>query len=1194
VSRGQATAQAVITISAGQPGAVVSSNLFGIFFEEINSAGDGGLYGELDLNRSFEDATNSIPGWTLVTNGSASGEMSLDTSMPLSATNVQALKLTKLAGTGGIGAINGGYWGIPVTAGATYNLAFYARAASGFSGFLTAALQSSGGAVYAQDSVVVPSANWQFFSFSLVPNQTDPAAELLMEIAQNGSVYLDFVSLFPAQTFNNRTNGLRPDLANMLANLKPSFVRFPGGSWIDGNSIADAYHWEPTVGNPVNRVPRYDLWGYMVDNGLGYHEYLQMCEDIGALPLFAVNCGMDVSQNAVPTNQLGPWVQEAVHAVSYATDPTNTAWGAQRAANGHPAPFNLQLMEIGNENNGAAYNANYGLFYAAVKSNYPFMRLIANSQGTIPTSAPVEIVDEHYYSDQATFFSYAAKYDSYSRAGPRIFVGEYAVTSGSGTGNLAGALGEAAFMTGMERNSDLVEMASYAPLFANLSNADWNPDLIYFNGTQVYGTPSYYVQQMFSLNRGNVVLPTGLTVQTNAATSLVQGGIGVGSWNTSVQYSNIVVTSNGITLYQSDFVHSGTNGWSVYNGTWSASSGLYQQTAITTDCYSTTGNTNWANYTLSLQARKTGGSEGFLILFNVLDDNDWTWWNIGGWNNTLDGIEQTVNGSKTAYAQVSQSIAENTWYYIRIVVTGARAQCYLGTNAAQAATNLVQDVTIPAVNSGGFAVSSTYASAAGQIIVKAVNAYNTPMAATFDITGANSIAPNATVIQLTSGSSADENSIAAPTHVYPVTNSISNASSHFSLTLPANSLSILRLNAGGINSYTNLLLQIPSPINSGQLVASTVLGEVSSNWVNLTANTNHAITWSSANTNVAVVDIYGNVAGVGPGATSIMATYASLGLAATQAVQVAYVPVTLAHRYSFTNGTANDLVSNANGTLVGNATITGGQLVLPNTTSAAPATDYLRLPSGILLNPLNGPGTNNNDSAVSVEAWATINPSQYTWANLFDFGNRDASGQSEYDIHVCVHSSDDSTIAGISDSDNANADYQYVDLGSGSGLDGATNVHIAAVFDPPGGYVALYFNGVLAGANDSVTIPMSGVQAIRNIIGADNWPDPGMRGSIAEFRIYSGALSAAQIAATDALGPSQLLSTASPTLGATITGTNLSLTWPLASAGCVLQTSTNLAASNWVSVSVAPQIAQGQWQAIVPLSGGAQFFRLAQ
>jgi hypothetical protein len=369
---------------------------------------------------------------------------------------------------------------------------------------------------------------------------------------------------------------------------------------------------------------------------------------------------------------------------------------------------------------------------------------------------------------------------------------------------------------------------------------------------------------------------------------------------------------------------------------------------------------------------------------------------------------------------------------------------------------------------------------------------------------------------------------------------------------------------------------------------------MSGNWINLTANTNHAITWSSANTNVAVVDINGNVAGVGPGTTSIIASYASLGLSATQTVQVIYVPTMLVHRYSFKSGTANDLVGSANGTLVGNAVISGGQLVLPNTTSAAPATDYLQLPAGILNNPLNGAGTNGNDPAVTVEAWASIKSGQYTWANLFDFGNQDASGLSEYDIHVCVHSSDNSTIAGISDSDNANVDYQYIDLGSGSSLDDSTNVHITAVYDPPAGYVAIYLNGVLAGVDDYVTIPMSGVEDVRNIIGADNWPDPGMQGSIAEFRIYNGVLQPEDVAATQALGPNQLLSAASPTLSATRSGANLILSWPVASSGFTLQWETNLATSLWTNGLPAPQIIGGQWEVTVPVSSPTLYYRLAR
>jgi alpha-L-arabinofuranosidase len=1202
VGHAQSRATATLTIQANQPGAVVSSNLFGIFFEEINFAGEGGIYAEMVQNRSFYDPANP-DFWTLVTQGTAAGAMSVDPTHPLNTNIVDSLKLTMQSGAGSIGVGNAGFWGMSLQAGATYILNFYAAASNGFTGAINAQLQNAGGSiVYAQASFSGLTTNWQLFTAALVPSGTDTNARIVLRIGNVGTVWLDVVSLFPQATFLNRTNGMRADLANALSALQPSFLRFPGGNYIEGSAISNAFRWKSTIGNIANRPGHEDPWGYWSTDGLGYHEYLQLCEDLGMTPLFDINSGQALgsngdTNNTVPLDQMGPWVQDALDAIEYANGGTNTTWGAQRAVNGHPAPFNLQYIEIGNESGGTYYNERYPLFYNAIKSNYPAIHIIAPDWGGIPTTAPVEIEDQHYYSDEGTFISYATMYDSYSRSGPKVFIGEYAVTANYGAyDNLASALGEAAFMTGMERNSDLVVMASYAPLFANVNGMQWQPDMIYYDSARaVFGTPSYYVQQMFSQNRGNAVLPASLTVSTNSTTLVAQGAIGVGSWNTSVQYTNIVVTSNDVTLYKSDFVDDGTNGWNVYNGTWSASGGLYQQSAIITDCYSTTGNTNWANYTISLQARKVGGDEGFLILFNVLDDNDWTWWNIGGWSDTLDGIEQTVGGNKTTYAQVSQFIATNVWYYIRIVVTGSRAQCYLGINSTQAATNLVQDVTLPTtVQSSGLLVSTTYASAVGQVIVKAVNPYNTPVATTVNVTGVSSIQPNATLVQLTSGSSADQNTFLSPTYVFPVTNSISNAGTNFALTFPANSLSILRLYTSGINTYTNLMLQCPSPIQSGQLIASTVLGQLSGNWINLTANTNYALSWSSANTNIAVVDIHGNVVGVGLGTTTITATYASLGLSASQAVQVDYVPTALVHRYSFKNGTANDSVGTANGTLVGHAAISGGQLVLPNTTSAAPATDYLQLPTGILTNAGNGIGANKIDPAVTVEAWATISPNQYTWANLFDFGNQDASGQSEYDIHVCVHSSDDSTIAGISDSDNANVDYQYIDLGSGSSLDGSTNIHITAVFNPPAGYVAIYLNGVLAGADYSVTIPMSGVEDVRNIVGADNWPDPGMQGSIEEFRIYNGALQADEIAATQALGPNQLLSTASPTLGAAVTVDNLTLSWPLASAGFTVQWETNLASSMWTNGLPAPQIVGGQWQVTIPISGPTLYYRLAR
>ncbi len=349
----------------------------------------------------------------------------------------------------------------------------------------------------------------------------------------------------------------------------------------------------------------------------------------------------------------------------------------------------MKYIEIGNENGGSAYNDRYALFYDAIKTNYPDVHIIADNWGGLPASRPVEISDEHYYSDPTFFMANATKYDGYSRNGPKIYVGEYAVTTGAGNGNLIGALGEAAFMTGLERNADVVALASYAPLFANLNNKNWNPDLIYFNNSQVYGTPSYYVQKMFSANRGDMVLPLTIAV-TGSVSNNAHGAIGLGSWNTSVQYSNVVVTSNGVTLYQSDFT-SGASGWRVFNGTWSTSGGVYQQTAITTDCRSTTGTTNWASYTISVRARKVSGNEGFLILFNWLDDNNWTWFNVGGWNNTQTAVEQMVNGTKSIIGQgIPGSVQTGAWYDLRMVLTGPRIQCYINNT-------LTLDVNYPTV-----------------------------------------------------------------------------------------------------------------------------------------------------------------------------------------------------------------------------------------------------------------------------------------------------------------------------------------------------------------------------------------------------------------------------------------------------------------------------------------------------------------
>jgi alpha-L-arabinofuranosidase len=774
---------AALTVQVDKPGHEISPQLWGLFFEEINYAGDGGLYAEMVRNRSFEEAGNTSY-WQQVTTGTASGAMTADTSLPLNECNPTSLALVRSStGTGSVGVANSGFWGMNFQADEVYDLSLYARRSDRFAGALTVRLENADGSrVYALGTVNGLTTDWQRFSLALTPNATDVAGRLTLLISQVGVVWLDVVSLFPRQTFNGRPNGLRPDLAGKLADLEPSFMRFPGGCYIEGDYLVNAFRWKNSIGDIAGRPGHWNaVWNYFSSDGLGYHEYLQLCEDLGAEPLFVINCGM-AHKETQPLDQMAPYVQDALDAIEYANGPTDSPWGSLRAANGHPASFNLRYMEIGNENGGSAYQQRYALFYDAIKACYPEILLVADE----PTSLrPADLVDEHYYSSPDFFIANASKYDSYSRTGPKVYVGEYAVTSGCGNGNLAGALGEAAFMTGMERNSDIVVMASYAPLFANLNNKSWSPDLIYFDSSRVYGTPSYYVQRLFSENRGDVVLP--VEVSGPAISGVARhGAVGLGTWSTRASYANVVVTRGQQTLYQSDFA-SGAAGWRVYQGAWNASGGVYQQTANSTDCRSTTGDTSWSDYTITLKARKDGGNEGFLIIFNWLDDQNWTWWNIGGWGNTLHAIEDCKGGIKSDVgARVAGQVQTGRWYDIRIELQGDHIKCYLDGQ-------LVHDVDYP--ESKPLLASASRVQDTGELILKVVNVSASDLPTDVTLNGVTSVQDPAAEIVLTSPKATDENSFAEPTRVAPVTTAIDVGQPAFQHIFPANSLTVLRLNA---------------------------------------------------------------------------------------------------------------------------------------------------------------------------------------------------------------------------------------------------------------------------------------------------------------------------------------------------------------------------------------------------------------
>jgi alpha-L-arabinofuranosidase len=470
--------------------------------------------------------------WTPVEDGGASVAASLDTGTPLNSALDRSLRLDLASAGAGqrAGMANDGYFGVPVVPGQAYRVSFFAKASGGFRGPLTVSLESADGSqTFATAQAGRLSEAWQRFTATLrVPGGVaktaagrffigvDNRGHQLTPVPAGTSVWLQVVSLFPP-TYRNRPNGLRPDLAEKLQAMKPKILRFPGGNYVEGVTIDTRWDWKQTIG-PVWERPGHEnsAWGYWSDDGLGLLEYLQLAEDLGVTPVMAVWAGLTLDGTVVAQADLAPYVQDALDQIEYAIGPVSSTWGARRAADGHPAPFGIPYVEIGNEDflNGgtASYDAyRYPMFYDAIKARYPQVKLIATS--TV-TTRPTEITDQHYYNSAQFFEQAATMFDSYDRSGPLVFVGEYSATANAGglpTGLLGNSIGEAAFMTGLERNSDVVLMSSYAPLFANYNHTQWNPDLIGYDQLSSFGSTSYWVQQLFARNVGNKVLTVTAT-----------------------------------------------------------------------------------------------------------------------------------------------------------------------------------------------------------------------------------------------------------------------------------------------------------------------------------------------------------------------------------------------------------------------------------------------------------------------------------------------------------------------------------------------------------------------------------------------------------------------------------------------------------------------------------------------------------
>jgi len=771
-----------VSVNAARPSHEIPRTLWGVFFEDINLSADGGIYPELVRNRSFEDA-DKLESWkfsspdgksaaSVVTAGASSDIV------PLNAVNRRSLCIKA---DGAFALENDGYWGMNIVQGDHYALKLAARARDGFNAPIIAKLVSADGKVLASGELKGFSNQWAYYAVEIIAADTDPKAKLILSAEGKGTLCLDMVSLMPKTTWKN--HGLRADLAESIHDLKPAFMRFPGGCWVEGETIDKMYRWKKTIGDMDSRTPLWNIWKYYATHGVGYHEYLQFAEDLGAEPLFDINCGMS-HKEVVPMPQMKEWIQDALDAIEYANGPTNSYWGGLRARAGHPAPFNLKYMEIGNENGGAAYRERWPLFVETIRAKYPDMQLVANHwQGGYPKEPRPDIVDEHFYNTPEWFMAHSTYFDKYDRNGPRIFVGEYAVTRNCGLGNLRGAIGEAAFMTGLERNSDVVVMASYAPLLVNLNHRAWNPDLINFDSSRWYGLPSYYVQKLFAENRGDVLLPTKVEPE-GPLNNAITGCIGVGTWNTQAEFKNIKVTkSDGKVLFASDF--SDTNGWKFLGGgTWTVKDDALRQTAEKEFVRAIAGDKSWSDYTLELRARKLGGREGFLILFGIQDDEDRNWWNIGGWENTAHAVELGEPRDRKG-----ASIESNRWYDIKIQIRGTTVKCWLNGRLFHE----IKDATYPTQR---LYASSAFDKNTGDIIVKLVNTAPDSTEVELALDGANNLGGEAKAIVLTSVSPRDENSLSEAEKIVPKSATVRVSANVIKHSFPGNSFTVLRVPAG--------------------------------------------------------------------------------------------------------------------------------------------------------------------------------------------------------------------------------------------------------------------------------------------------------------------------------------------------------------------------------------------------------------
>ncbi|WP_255510511.1 alpha-L-arabinofuranosidase C-terminal domain-containing protein [Flavobacterium sp. GSA192] len=546
------TLNATITVEASQS-KKISNMLTGVFFEDINYAADGGLYAELIQNRDFEYALSDKEGrdksWNSSKSWSIEGNQNtftIDSLSPIHENNKHyaILKTVEV----GKGFSNEGFDGIALKAGEKYDFSLFSRNLAGANTKLLVRLVGKNGEKYAETTINSNSVNWKKYSTVLISNKTVADAKLEIVPQNIGSIALDMISLFPQKTFKGRKNGLRADLAQTIADIQPKFMRFPGGCVAHGDGLGNIYHWKNTIGPLESRKPQRNLWGYHQSMGLGYFEYFQFCEDMGAAPLPVVSAGVPCQnsgvggagqQGGIPMSDMDEYVQDVLDLIEYANGDVNTKWGKKRAEAGHPKPFNLKYVGIGNEDLITdIFEERFTMIFNAVKAKYPEITVIGtvgpfyegtdyNEGWALADKLNIPMVDEHYYESVGWFINNQDFYDKYDRSKSKVYLGEYAAFLPGRPNNIETALAEALYLTSIERNGDVVSMASIAPMLAKEGHTQWNPDIIYFNNSEVKPTVGYQVQKMYGNNAGDTYFSNDISISDTSESVRKRIGVSV-------------------------------------------------------------------------------------------------------------------------------------------------------------------------------------------------------------------------------------------------------------------------------------------------------------------------------------------------------------------------------------------------------------------------------------------------------------------------------------------------------------------------------------------------------------------------------------------------------------------------------------------------------------------------------------------